>query len=33
MLNEKYPGGIDIQTMLLKQEGHTILQKILCQGL
>jgi alkylated DNA nucleotide flippase Atl1 len=27
MLNEKYPGGIDIQTMLLKQEGHTILQK------
>ncbi len=27
MLNEKYPGGTDIQTMLLEQEGHVILQK------
>jgi alkylated DNA nucleotide flippase Atl1 len=27
MLNEKYPGGTDIQTLLLEQEGHTIVQK------
>jgi alkylated DNA nucleotide flippase Atl1 len=27
MLNEKYPGGTDIQTMLLEQEGHTVIQK------
>jgi hypothetical protein len=27
MLNEKYPGGIDIQKLLLESEGHTVIQK------
>jgi hypothetical protein len=27
LLNEKYPGGTDIQTLLLEQEGHIIVQK------
>ena len=26
-LNEKFPGGIDHQKMLLEQEGHTVIQK------
>ena len=26
-LNEKYPGGIDGQKLLLEMEGHTIIQK------
>lgn len=26
-LNEKYPGGIDVQRKLLESEGHTIIQK------
>jgi len=26
-LNEKYPGGIDGQKLLLEMEGHTVLQK------
>jgi hypothetical protein len=27
ILNEKYPGGTDIQTLLLEGEGHTVVQK------
>jgi hypothetical protein len=27
MLNEKYPGGTDIQRLLLESEGHRIIQK------
>jgi hypothetical protein len=27
MLNEKYPGGTDIQRLLLESEGHTVIQK------
>ena len=26
-LNEKYPGGIDAQKLLLEMEGHTVIQK------
>jgi hypothetical protein len=26
-LNEKYPGGIDGQKLLLEMEGHTVIQK------
>lgn len=26
-INEKYPGGIDIQKALLEQEGHTVVKK------
>lgn len=26
-LNEKYPGGIEIQKEMLEKEGHTIIQK------
>ena len=26
-LNEKYPGGIEIQKVLLEKEGHTVIQK------
>ena len=26
-LNEKYPGGIDSQKLLLEMEGHTVIQK------
>lgn len=26
-LNEKYPGGIEVQKELLEKEGHTIIQK------
>jgi len=26
-LNEKYPGGIDGQRLLLEMEGHTVVQK------
>jgi alkylated DNA nucleotide flippase Atl1 len=27
LINEKYPGGVDIQTMLLEQEGHIVIRK------
>ena len=27
MINEKYPGGAEMQTMLLEQEGHIIIRK------
>ncbi|NPV53632.1 MAG: hypothetical protein HPY71_08915 [Firmicutes bacterium] len=27
VVNEKYPGGVEAQRKLLKQEGHTIIQK------
>jgi hypothetical protein len=27
MLNEKYPGGTDIQRLLLESEGHIVIQK------
>lgn len=26
-MNEKYPGGIEIQKEMLEKEGHTIIQK------
>lgn len=26
-LNEKYPGGFDLQKLLLESEGHTVVQK------
>ena len=26
-LNEKYPGGLDAQRLLLEMEGHTVMQK------
>jgi alkylated DNA nucleotide flippase Atl1 len=27
MINEKYPGGVEAQTALLEQEGHTVVAK------
>ena len=27
LINEKYPGGTDIQRLLLESEGHTVIQK------
>jgi hypothetical protein len=27
ILNEKYPGGIDLQAQLLEKEGHHVIQK------
>jgi alkylated DNA nucleotide flippase Atl1 len=27
MINEKYPGGVDAQRLLLEQEGHSVVRK------
>ncbi len=27
VLNDKYPGGVDVQRQLLENEGHTVVQK------
>ena len=27
MINEKYPGGVDAQTLILQQEGHSVIKK------
>jgi alkylated DNA nucleotide flippase Atl1 len=27
MINEKYPGGVDAQTVLLEHEGHSVIKK------
>jgi hypothetical protein len=27
MINEKYPGGVESQTQLLMQEGHSVVKK------
>jgi len=27
LLNEKYPGGVEAQKLLLEQEGHRVIQK------
>jgi alkylated DNA nucleotide flippase Atl1 len=27
IINEKYPGGVEAQTLLLRQEGHSVIKK------